>query len=670
MSTHSRDYVPAVQTSSLNPNDADIEAHPCPHSPLSPNSSPTTKPPSAEAFTTSAVRVTSRETIKHRVRRSNTARSYHRDSVAHDPNWHPGTEPGIDPAQPLPPYGSDGTSAFPTDLHQRCEITVVDFSQHEMRQYQLDNETLESFLAREKEPWVQCRWINVNGLSWDVIRMLGNFKGLHRLAIEDLIHTSNRTKVDWYSDHAFVLLTLQKLVKIHEDSGDEDEEENGKIGNGDGMRKERNDSVVSEKSVLSLHPPSKKGVILEALVDLFRRNRPKQPKPERGEPVGTSVRPGPIKQSTGTSQFGEDGSSRTTARSIQRYRGGPNEDRIEFMERHASLASKGLCVTLEQVSIFLHADNTVTSFFETSADDIEAPIVRRLSSSETILRQSCDASMLLQAILDGIIDLAIPVTMAYQDTIGDLELGVLTDPDVDQSKCLYILTSEIAILRNFMQPIVAVINALRDHRSEPISTPGVGILKRATGPSPFIPPTAVETQPESQNGLAVPNLKSTGGSSVTISPLCYTYLGDALDHCITIVEGYDQMRRAADNMIDLIFNTIGAYQNGSMKQLTLVTCLYLPLTFLTVLPARHSNYTNLGTDNGQGYFGMNFNTFPALEHTDAYFWKIAVPFVCATTMILMRDKIQRSVVLLAQRRLIVSGRKQRRERKAGRTNAA
>ncbi|KAJ5952504.1 Mg2+ transporter protein CorA-like/Zinc transport protein ZntB [Penicillium vulpinum] len=634
MSVHSLDYAQHGATRT----DIDIEAgRPSVGSQISPTGREGEET-SFPAFTTAA-RVDSTETTKRRARR-NTARSYHPEGFAQDPNWQPGTEPGIDPTKPLPPYTSEWASNIPADLHRRCQITVVDFSQHEMRQYELDNDTLEQFLQREKEPWVQCRWINVNGLSWDVIQILGSHKRLHRLAIEDVVHTTNRTKADWYSDHAFVVLTLQKLMKIQEeDSSDSEDEEETTASRW--KSRDRKSSVVSDKSSISLKRPTKWNVIMAALKDIFRvRPSGRQERKEKAT-YGSSVRPGLDHASKQNSHFGNVGTAtETTARSLQRYRGGPNEDRIEFMERHAALAAKGLCVTLEQVSIFLHADNTVTSFFETSADDIEAPIVRRLTSPETILRQSCDASMLLQAILDAVIDLAIPVTMAYQDAIGDLELEVLTDPDIEQSKSLYILTSEIAVLRNSMQPMVAVINALRDHRSEPVGTPGFGVLR-----NPLSPGAVEDVDFHPHVGIVTPNLKSVGGTGVTISSMCHTYLGDALDHCITIVEGYDQMRRNADNMIDLIFNTIGAYQNESMKQLTLVTCLYLPMTFLT------------------GYFGMNFTHFGVIENNEGYFWKIAVPFVCATLFLLMRDKIQRYAVMLAQRRLIVSSRKQRRERK-------
>ena len=67
------------------------------------------------------------------------------------------------------------------------------------------------------------------------------------------------------------------------------------------------------------------------------------------------------------------------------------------MERHSALSSKGLGVGVEQVSIFLTADNTVISFFESSAEDIESPIISRLSTPETILRRCSDASMVTQA---------------------------------------------------------------------------------------------------------------------------------------------------------------------------------------------------------------------------------------------------------------------------------
>lgn len=78
-----------------------------------------------------------------------------------------------------------------------CDITVVDFSHDRLATYRHNNETLASFISLPQPEWVECRWISVNGLSWDVNQLLGRHKNLHRLAIEDLLNTRNRTKAEW-----------------------------------------------------------------------------------------------------------------------------------------------------------------------------------------------------------------------------------------------------------------------------------------------------------------------------------------------------------------------------------------------------------------------------------------------------------------------------------------
>lgn len=134
---------------------------------------------------------------QRRPMRTNTVKTYRPERKG--VSWQPGAEPGID------------TSAIQDEksfqdgplLHEECEILVVDFSQDHFQMHRLDNEALGTFMKQPRPDWATCRWINVNGLSWDVIKLLGNDKGLHRLAIEDMLNTKNRTKADWYSDHTY-----------------------------------------------------------------------------------------------------------------------------------------------------------------------------------------------------------------------------------------------------------------------------------------------------------------------------------------------------------------------------------------------------------------------------------------------------------------------------------
>lgn len=251
-------------------------------------------------------------------------------------------------------------------LSAPCKITIVDFSQESLSIHHHDNNTLEDFLAHPQPQWVKCRWVNVNGLSWDVIQILGKYKNLHKLAIEDIMNTRNRTKAEWYPTHAFIVLTLQKLGRIEGDESSDDESTDSDSdlstldrasGRGDGKSIGRGGFFNRLRRLFRDHSS-------DTVVDLN----------EKTLPTRLEEQPALLDEAE-------------PYRTLQTYHAGPSDPRTIFMEKNSAFSSKGFAVACEQVSMFITQDNTIISFFELSAEDIERPIIRRLQISDTIIRQ-------------------------------------------------------------------------------------------------------------------------------------------------------------------------------------------------------------------------------------------------------------------------------------------
>jgi hypothetical protein len=81
----------------------------------------------------------------------------------------PGDEPGADPRR-------HNTFAAYGHIRQKCVIDVIDYSSIRCSFGRMSNSGFIQFLqnnqASAREPWVKVRWINIGGISWDVISTL------------------------------------------------------------------------------------------------------------------------------------------------------------------------------------------------------------------------------------------------------------------------------------------------------------------------------------------------------------------------------------------------------------------------------------------------------------------------------------------------------------------
>jgi magnesium transporter len=93
---------------------------------------------------------------------------------------------------------------------EKTRITVVDYDGQDFQEKEL--ETVETCYPFPKEPAVT--WINVVGIQQvEVLEKLGNCFTVHPLALEDILNTEQRPKIEDYGEDLFIVV---KLISYNE----------------------------------------------------------------------------------------------------------------------------------------------------------------------------------------------------------------------------------------------------------------------------------------------------------------------------------------------------------------------------------------------------------------------------------------------------------------------
>lgn len=210
----------------------------------------------------------------------------------------------------------------------------------------------------------------------------------------------------------------------------------------------------------------------------------------------------------------------------------------------------------EQISIVL-CERAVLTFQERSGDCLE-PIRRRLRTARGRIRgQGHD--YLVYAILDSIIDAYFPVLAGIGDKLNQIECELTEDPSVDAVAMLQRIRTVLFMMRAVIAPHQEVVaHLLRDERM--------------------------------------------------ISDDTRVYLRDCADHIHQVLEACDTTRELAADLRDYCFAEISFNQNETMKTLTVIASVFIPLSFIA------------------GFYGMNFDPAASSWNMPETRWRFGYAF--------------------------------------------
>lgn len=105
---------------------------------------------------------------------------------------------------------------------------------------------------------------------------------------------------------------------------------------------------------------------------------------------------------------------------------------------------------------------TIISIFERPQPNVLEPAIARVRQEGTVVRDSADASMLLQALLDVAVDHAISVVGALEKKLLVLDQQVLEVPTMETIRSLHKLRGQFLELKRTLTPLHNLIYTLKD----------------------------------------------------------------------------------------------------------------------------------------------------------------------------------------------------------------
>jgi len=202
----------------------------------------------------------------------------------------------------------------------------------------------------------------------------------------------------------------------------------------------------------------------------------------------------------------------------------------------------------EQVSLILGENYLLTVQEEPERDCFE-PVRERIRRDKTAIRQH-GADYLAYALIDAVVDGYFPVLEDYGERLEDLENKVVDKPTTRTLSKVHKIKRELLQLRRAIWPLRDAINALIRDDSTLISN----------------------------------EIRLT-----LISNEIRLYMRDCYDHTVQVIDMVETYRELASNLMDVYLSSISNRTNEIMRVLTIISTIFIPLTFIA------------------GVYGMNFD---------------------------------------------------------------